>query len=59
MLIGTSGVGQTFTKEVVEAMSSFNEVVDPLKIVPLILLDKNLQKKFYLIKDMNSQKIES
>ncbi|XP_026448915.1 NADP-dependent malic enzyme-like isoform X1 [Papaver somniferum] len=27
VLIGSSGVGQTFTKEVVEAMSSFNEVI--------------------------------
>ena len=26
VLIGTSGVGRTFTKEVVEAMASFNEV---------------------------------
>lgn len=29
MLIGTSGVGRTFTKEVVEAMASFNEVQSP------------------------------
>ena len=27
MLIGTSGVGKTFTKEVVEAMASLNEVL--------------------------------
>lgn len=27
MLIGTSGVGKTFTKEVVEAMASFNQVL--------------------------------
>jgi malate dehydrogenase (oxaloacetate-decarboxylating)(NADP+) len=27
VLIGTSGVGRTFTKEVVEAMASFNEVI--------------------------------
>ena len=26
VLIGTSGVGRAFTKEVVEAMASFNEV---------------------------------
>jgi malate dehydrogenase (oxaloacetate-decarboxylating)(NADP+) len=26
VLIGTSGVGRTFTKEVVEAMASFNVV---------------------------------
>jgi malate dehydrogenase (oxaloacetate-decarboxylating)(NADP+) len=26
VLIGTSGVGKTFTKEVIEAMASFNEV---------------------------------
>jgi malate dehydrogenase (oxaloacetate-decarboxylating)(NADP+) len=26
VLIGTSGVGKTFTQEVVEAMASFNEV---------------------------------
>lgn len=26
VLIGSSGVGKTFTKEVVEAMASFNEV---------------------------------
>lgn len=27
VLIGTSGVGRTFTQEVVEAMASFNEVL--------------------------------
>jgi malic enzyme len=27
VLIGTSGVGQTFTQEVVEAMASFNKVI--------------------------------
>jgi malate dehydrogenase (oxaloacetate-decarboxylating)(NADP+) len=27
VLIGTSGVGRAFTKEVVEAMASFNEVI--------------------------------
>jgi malic enzyme len=27
VLIGTSGVGRTFTKEVVQAMASFNEVI--------------------------------
>ncbi|PWS21108.1 NAD-dependent malic enzyme, partial [Enterococcus faecium] len=26
VLIGTSGVGKTFTKEVIEAMASFNEL---------------------------------
>jgi malate dehydrogenase (oxaloacetate-decarboxylating)(NADP+) len=26
VLIGTSGVGRTFTKEVIEAMASFNQV---------------------------------
>lgn len=29
MLIGTSGVGKTFTKEVVEAMATVNEVLFP------------------------------
>lgn len=28
VLIGSSGVGQTFTKEVIETMSSFNEVIN-------------------------------
>ncbi|GMP59673.1 hypothetical protein CsSME_00022865 [Camellia sinensis var. sinensis] len=28
VLIGSSGVGQTFTKEVIEAMASFNEIVN-------------------------------
>lgn len=27
VLIGSSGVGRTFTKEVIEAVSSFNEVL--------------------------------
>lgn len=27
VLIGSSGVGKTFTKEVIEAMASFNEVI--------------------------------
>jgi malic enzyme len=27
VLTGTSGVGRTFTKEVVQAMASFNEVI--------------------------------
>jgi len=29
ILIGSSGVGRTFTKEVIEAMSTFNEVLRP------------------------------
>ena len=32
VLIGSSGVGRTFTKEVVEAMASFNEVISRLSI---------------------------
>lgn len=36
MLIGSSGAGQTFTKEVVEAMSSFNEVIVPKSLLGCI-----------------------
>ena len=35
VLIGTSGVGRTFTKEVVEAMASFNEVIFATQVVML------------------------
>lgn len=39
VLIGSSGVGKTFTKEVVEAMASFNEVLFPSQ--PNILIKLN------------------
>lgn len=44
VLIGSSGVGKTFTKEVVEAMSSFNKVLSaaPYNIFILISDSKNL-----------------
>lgn len=44
VLIGSSGVGKTFTKEVVEAMSSFNKVLSaaPYNIFILISHSKNL-----------------
>ncbi|KAG9134777.1 hypothetical protein Leryth_001094 [Lithospermum erythrorhizon] len=44
VLIGTSGVGRQFTREVVEAMASFNEVLPlapPLDIKPLIMALSN------------------
>lgn len=40
MLIGTSGVGNKFTKEVVEAMASINEVI--------FCLSTNMFEKLYL-----------
>jgi hypothetical protein len=36
VLIGTSGVGRTFTKEVVQAMASFNEVIWTLNIIVVV-----------------------
>lgn len=38
VLIGTSGKGKTFTKEVVEAMSSINSVRYNINFVPLVFL---------------------
>jgi malate dehydrogenase (oxaloacetate-decarboxylating)(NADP+) len=37
VLIGTSGVGRTFTKEVVQAMASFNEVIWIFNIVVAVV----------------------
>lgn len=44
VLIGSSGVGKTFTKEVVEAMTSNNDVKPNLTLV----VDEYLDIQFYL-----------
>ena len=47
VLIGTSGVGKTFTKDVVEAMASFNEVSLSLSFSNLRINICNLIRKFW------------
>jgi Malic enzyme, NAD binding domain len=59
VLIGTSGVGQTFTQEVVEAMSSFNEVIDHVKDVPLILIDTRYQLKKIEVNALSLKNLET
>lgn len=46
MLIGTSGVGRAFTKEVVEAMASINEVISILNIAVVQVIISGISETF-------------
>lgn len=58
VLIGSSGVGRTFTKEIIEAVASFNEVLYHVHLLSLLRLAKHfhlrsLFKSIFLLEEID------